>query len=57
MRQKMVGAMDNYLAICGKYAPVHFTWTYLEVDIGDMRPANRLFEILGRDGTLQLHVS
>ena len=33
-----------------KYALVHFRWSYLEVDVGDMRSENRLLEILGRDG-------
>ena len=52
----MVGARDSYWAIWGKYAIVHFIGPNLEVDIEDMRPANRLFRILGRDGTLQLHI-
>ena len=39
-----------------KYALVHSSGSYLEVDIGDMRSANRLWGIIGRDGALQLHV-
>ena len=39
-----------------KYALGRFRLSYLEADIGDMRPANRLFELLGRDWALQLHV-
>ena len=38
-----------------KYALVRFRWSYLEVGIGDTRSANRLLELLGSDGTLQLH--
>ena len=52
----MVWAMGNYCAMWGGYALVLFRWAYLEVDIEDMRPANRLFELLGRDWALQLHV-
>ena len=40
----------------GEYALVHFRWAYLEVDLDDMLPSDRLFEILGRDGPLQLHL-
>ena len=40
----------------GKYAIVRICGSYLEVDIEDMRSAKRLLEIIGRDGTLQLHV-
>ena len=40
----------------GKYAMDRFMGSYLEVDLGDMRPTNSLFELIGRDGTLCLHV-
>ena len=40
----------------GKYEPAHFRWPYLEVDLDDMRPADRLFGILGIDGALQFHL-
>ena len=39
-----------------KYALVHFRCDYLEVDLDDMRSANRLLEVLGRDGEFQLHL-
>ena len=40
----------------GKYELVHFRCAYLEVDLDDMRSGNRLLEVLGRDGALQLHL-
>ena len=40
----------------GKYALVHFMESYLEVDLGDMRSTNSLFELIGRGGELRLHV-
>ena len=40
----------------GEYALFHFRWPYLEVDLDDVRSANRLFEIIGRGGALQLRV-
>ena len=39
-----------------KYALVHFRGSYLEADLGDMRSANSLFGLIGRGGTLRLHV-
>ena len=39
-----------------KYDLVRFRGSYLEADIDDMRSANSLFELIGRDGSLQLHV-
>ena len=39
-----------------KYALVHFRGSYLEVDIDDMKSANSLFELIWRDGALQLHI-
>ena len=39
-----------------KYALFQFRGSYLAVDIDDMRPENSLFELIGRDGELQLHV-
>ena len=39
-----------------KYAFVHFMGSYFEVDIGDMRSANSLFELIGCDGTFRLRV-
>ena len=56
-RQRIVRAMDNYWVPWGKYALVRFRYPYLEVDIDDMRPENRLSEIFGRGGALQLHVA
>ena len=41
----------------GKYAIVHFRGAYLGVDLADMRSANRLLEVLGRDGEFRLHLS
>ena len=38
-----------------KYALVHFGWSYFEVGLVDMRPANSLFGIVGCDGALTLH--
>ena len=39
-----------------KYALVHFRGSYPEVDLDDMRSAKGLFDIIGCDGTLTLHV-
>ena len=41
----------------GTYALVHFRGAYLEVSIDDMKPKDRISEVLGRDGTLQLHLA
>ena len=40
----------------GKYDLVHFRGSYLEVDLDDMRPANRLLEVLKCDGAFRLHL-
>ena len=40
----------------GGYALVHFMGSYLEVDLDDMPSTSRLFELIGRDGALRLHV-
>ena len=37
-------------------ALVRFTGSYFEVGVGDMRAANSLFDLIGRGGTLKLHV-
>ena len=52
----MVGQWVIIVRFGIKYGLVHFRWSYVEVDLDDMRSANRLFEILGRDGELQLHL-
>ena len=41
----------------GTYALVHFRGAYLEVSLGDMRSTDKILEVLGRDGTLQLHLA
>ena len=33
-----------------KYALVHFRGSYLEVDLDDMRAANRILDVIGCDG-------
>ena len=40
----------------GKYALVRLRVSYLEVDLGDIRPTDILFALIGRGGTLRLHV-
>ena len=40
----------------GKYALVLSIGAYLEVDLEDMRSANRFLEVLGCDGKLRLHL-
>ena len=40
----------------GGYAIVRFRGAYVEVDLDDMRPKDRLLEVLGRDGELRLHL-
>ena len=40
----------------GKYALVHFRGAYLEVDLYDMRPTNRLLEVLGCDVELRKRI-
>ena len=52
----MVRTVGNYWADWGGYALVHFRGAYLEVDLDDMLPANRLLEVLGRDGALRGHL-
>merc|ERR1712112_36235 len=39
------------------YALVHFRGSYLEVSLDDMRPTGKILEVLGCDGTLQLHLA
>ena len=38
------------------YALVHFRGSYLEVSLDDMKSTDRILDVLGRDGTLQLHL-
>ena len=40
----------------GKYASVRFRGPYFEVDLGDMRSENSLFDTIGCDGALALHI-
>ena len=40
-----------------KYALVRFRGPNLQLDLGDMRSANSLFELIGCGGTLQVHVA
>ena len=39
-----------------KYELVHARWSYFEVDLEDMCSTSSLFDIVGFDGTLTLHV-
>ena len=39
------------------YALAHLRGSYLEVSLDDMRPTGKILEVLGRDGTLQLHLA
>ena len=39
-----------------QYALVHFRGTYLEVSMGDLKSTDRVLDVLGCDGALQLHV-
>ena len=39
------------------YALVHFRGAYLEVSLDDMRSTDKILEVLGCDGTLQLHLA
>ena len=39
------------------YALVHFRGAYLEVSLGDLKSTDRILDVLGRDGTLQLHLA
>ena len=41
----------------GAYALVHFRGVYLEVSLRDMRSADKILDVLGSDGTLQLHLA
>ena len=55
--KEMVRAIGGIIGRFGnKYDLGRLRGSYLEVDIGDMRSENRLLGIIGRDGTLQLHV-
>ena len=40
----------------GKFAIVHPMGSYLEVNLDDIRPEDRLLDVIGRDGDLQLHL-
>ena len=56
-RKTMVMARNNYWGFFGRwYDLVHFRGEYLEVDLEDMRPENRLLDVLGRSGALKLHL-
>ena len=39
------------------YALVHFRGAYLEASLDDMKSADRILDVLGCDGTLQLHLA
>ena len=56
----MAGGGDNYRALWvgggGGYALVHFMGSRMEVNLGDMHSAKSLFELIGCDGALRLHV-
>ena len=39
------------------YALVHFRGAYLEVSLDDMKSTDRILDVLGCDGTLQLHLA
>ena len=39
------------------YALVHFRGAYLEASLGDMKSTDRILDVLGCDGTLQLHLA
>ena len=41
----------------GAYALVHFRGAYFEVSLDDMKSTDRILDVLGRDGTLQLRLS
>ena len=53
----MAGPRNYHCAIRGTYALAHFRGAYLEVALGDMRSTDKILEVLGRDGTLQLHLA
>ena len=44
------------MGVFGGYDLVRLRGAYLEVDLDDMRPENRLLEVLGIYGQLQLHL-
>ena len=52
----MVGPMDYRREIRGEYALVHFRGSYLAVDLDDMLSANRILDVIGRDGALELNL-
>ena len=39
-----------------QYALVHFRGSYLEVALGDLKSTDKVLDVLGCDGALQLHV-
>ena len=39
------------------YALVHFRGSYLEAALNDLKSMGRVLDVLGRDGTLRLHVA
>ena len=54
--KKWVGAGVIIGSFGNKYALVRFRGPYFEVDLGDMLFAKSIFELIGRDGTLRLHI-
>ena len=56
MGKKWVGHGIIIGRFVGKYALVPIRGPYFEVDLGDMRSANSLFDTIGGDGTLKLHI-
>ena len=54
--KKMVGPGIIIGRFGNKYASVRFTGSYFEVDLGDMRSTNSLFELIACSGTLRLHI-
>ena len=55
-RKRRVATRDYHRQIGVKYDLFHFTGSYMEVDLDDVRSANRILAVIGRDGALQLHL-
>ena len=48
--------MDYHFGISGQVRFSAFPGSYLDVDLGDTLSVNRILDVIGCDGTLQLHL-
>ena len=56
MKKRWHGAGVIIARYGNHYALVHFMGSYLEVALGDLKSTDKVLDVLGCDGALQLHV-